>query len=404
MMKNFFGEDFEGRRIEVGEGSTLDLGSRSLVFVTAPMVHWPEVVMTYDEKTKTLFSADGRHLAHKEFTLCGVYEAAANNEAGWLRYPYGKEYNMPSVYLHISLNEIFKSSIVSAFIQLEQSQQSTVKDGGSGLYDRVMGYAEETMIWEPYVNGRATARLYVMGTDTLDGTDDLSAVNDALENDDTVRDFYSGILMPILTVIIFIIVILSVVGITRNIIKDKQENFAVLRSLGLSQTHLRLYILCDFTATALICIAVGLALGSLAHIGIIKLLCGLFDLKLNTGFSCTKYVEIVTFDPFVLSSAAMILCVEFAVAVAMFGIKDKTPIELFGEGRLCRRRLRTNKPAGKYKGWKRLLVRRIKLKNGLVVRNGKTKYGGARSNRTAKCGQGDGRPFPISNNRKRYGL
>lgn len=59
MMKNFFGEDFEGRRIEVGEGSTLDLGSRSLVFVTAPMVHWPEVIMTYDEKTKTLFSADG---------------------------------------------------------------------------------------------------------------------------------------------------------------------------------------------------------------------------------------------------------------------------------------------------------------------------------------------------------
>lgn len=320
-----------------------------------------------EKVTLPLFSADGRHLADKEFTLCGVYEAAANNEAGWLRYPYGKEYNMPSVYLHISLNEIFKSSIVSAFIQLEQSQQSTVKDGGSGLYDRIMGYAEETMIWEPYVNGRAAARLYVMGTDTLDGTDDLSAVNDALENDDTVRDFYSGILMPILTVIIFIIVILSVVGITRNIIKDKQENFAVLRSLGLSQTHLRLYILCDFTATALICIAVGLALGSLAHIGIIKLLCGLFDLKLNTGFSCTKYVEIVTFDPFVLSSAAMILCVEFAVAVAMFGIKDKTPIELFGEGRLCRRRLRTNKPAGKYKGWKRLLVRRIKLKNGRIA-------------------------------------
>ena len=58
MMKNFFGDDFEGRRLEIGEGSTLDLGEHKLSFVTAPMVHWPEVVMTYDQTSKTLFSAD----------------------------------------------------------------------------------------------------------------------------------------------------------------------------------------------------------------------------------------------------------------------------------------------------------------------------------------------------------
>lgn len=59
MMKNFHGEDFESRRIVAGEGTTLSLGSRTLTFVTAPMVHWPEVIVTYDDKTKTLFSADG---------------------------------------------------------------------------------------------------------------------------------------------------------------------------------------------------------------------------------------------------------------------------------------------------------------------------------------------------------
>ena len=58
MMKNFFGDDFEGRRIEVGEGSTLELGKHTLTFVTAPMVHWPEVTITYDAVSKTLFSAD----------------------------------------------------------------------------------------------------------------------------------------------------------------------------------------------------------------------------------------------------------------------------------------------------------------------------------------------------------
>ncbi len=59
MMKNFFGTDFSEKQIVVGEGSTLSLGGRTLTFVTAPMVHWPEVIVTYDSKDKVLFSADG---------------------------------------------------------------------------------------------------------------------------------------------------------------------------------------------------------------------------------------------------------------------------------------------------------------------------------------------------------
>ena len=59
MMKNFFGTEFEDRRIVVGEGDTLELGEHTLTFVAAPMVHWPEVMVTYDSKDKVLFSADG---------------------------------------------------------------------------------------------------------------------------------------------------------------------------------------------------------------------------------------------------------------------------------------------------------------------------------------------------------
>ena len=59
MMKQFFGTDFADRRIVVGEGSTLSLGRHTLTFVTAPMVHWPEVIVTYDSCDKVLFAADG---------------------------------------------------------------------------------------------------------------------------------------------------------------------------------------------------------------------------------------------------------------------------------------------------------------------------------------------------------
>ena len=59
MMKNFFGTDYADRRVVVGEGDTLALGAHTLTFVTAPMVHWPEVIVTYDSFDKVLFSADG---------------------------------------------------------------------------------------------------------------------------------------------------------------------------------------------------------------------------------------------------------------------------------------------------------------------------------------------------------
>ncbi len=58
MMKNFFGTDFADRRVVVGEGDTLALGRHTLSFVTAPMVHWPEVMLTFDAADGVLFSAD----------------------------------------------------------------------------------------------------------------------------------------------------------------------------------------------------------------------------------------------------------------------------------------------------------------------------------------------------------
>ena len=59
MMQNFFGTDYADRRITTAEGATLSLGKHVLTFYTAPMVHWPEVIVTYDATDKVLFSADG---------------------------------------------------------------------------------------------------------------------------------------------------------------------------------------------------------------------------------------------------------------------------------------------------------------------------------------------------------
>lgn len=58
MLRQFYGQDYADRRLEVKEGDALDLGARQLTFISAPMVHWPEVIMTYDRADQALFSAD----------------------------------------------------------------------------------------------------------------------------------------------------------------------------------------------------------------------------------------------------------------------------------------------------------------------------------------------------------
>lgn len=314
----------------------------------------------------TLYDSNGTKLGKKEYTLCGLFDLENKESLGnihWLRYPYrlGEEgYNMPSVYFHISQNDIFTSKSVTCFIQTDIDKPSDIYFRARYLTDKTLEYEED--------DGRRFAHSFVLGIggDMFNpeyGNGTYGGLNKAIEDNTTFKDFYSQILMPILTLIIFIIIILSVVGITKNIIKDKQDNFAVLRSLGLEEKHLTIYIFSDFTITAIVCIGIGLALGSLAHIGLIDTLNKAFDLKLNYGFSCIKYIKAVTFDPFVLSIVTILVCVEISVFIALFSFLGKSPVQMFAQSRSRKRRFRRNKPAGRYRSWKWLLIRRIKMHN-----------------------------------------
>ena len=316
-----------------------------------------------EKVTLKLYNAEDKKLTEKEYTVCGIFEKKHDDShGGWYRYTPNfqeDEYNMPGVYFDISQNDIFKSKSVVCFIQ-------TDIDYPNDIYFRARSLTDDELVFTE-VNGRRFSYSYIMGLgqqiyDKYDGNT-YTNLDKAIKNEDTLKDFYSQILMPLLTAIIFIIVILSVVGLTKNIIKDKQENFAVLRSLGLEQWHLKLYIFCDFTLTALVCIAIGLGLGSLAHIGLVDVLNKMYDLKLHYGFDCVKYVNAVTFDPYVLSFVTTLICVELSVFIALFSFRGKTPVQMFAQSKTRKRLFRRNKSAGRYRSWKWLLIRRIKLRN-----------------------------------------
>ena len=303
----------------------------------------------------SLYTAEGSLIPEKEYRVSGIFEAS-NSMAygGWLRYPscYAEnEYEMPGAFFYNDNSAAFLSSKVTVFVQAA-SQTDALMGKLSELSDERADLS----------NGRQFAYSYVLGSvETLctdyGGISDQT-VGQAMENGDTVRDLYSGILMPVFTAIVFIIVVLCLVGITGNVIRDRRDSFAILSSLGLDGVSLRVYITCDLTVTAGLCTAVGLGLGCLLHIGMISALNGIYDLKLQFGFSCSEYVETVTFSPALLSVITVMLCVGTAILISVLRFRGKTPTELLADKGRTRRR--SGHPR-KYKSWKGLISRRIRL-------------------------------------------
>lgn len=304
----------------------------------------------------SLYSAESSLISEKEYTVSGIFEASNSMlYGGWLRYPscYAEdEYEMPGAFFFNDNSPAFSGSKATVFLQADVSQADALFDRLSELSD---AKADRP-------NGRYFAYSYVLGAVEELYTDyggiSEQTIGQAIENGDTVRDFYSGILMPVFTAIVFIIVVLCVVGITGNIIRDRRESFAILSSLGLDGRSLRAYIACDLALTAALCTAVGLGLGCLVHIGMTMLLNSLYDLKLQYGSSCSEYVEAVTFSPVLVSVATVMLCVAAAILISLLRIRGKTPSELLAESSRTRRRTRRLR---RYKSWKGLIRRRIRL-------------------------------------------
>ncbi|MBQ2582011.1 MAG: hypothetical protein II574_10335, partial [Ruminococcus sp.] len=207
-----------GRYPEKEDEVTMDVGTaKSLGVMPYP-----------DEKvTLSLYSPDDKKLAEKEYTLVGVFEGENTAWQGeqpdgkWLRCPFrllDTDHHTPSVYFHISQNEIFKSNNITMFVQTDADDPYVIYQSANALSKDFMYYSDDC--------GRRYAYSYTLGINGVSsliwekyGGSTPSNIEAAMKNGDTIKDFYSQFIMPLLTVMIFIIIILSVVGLTRNIIK-----------------------------------------------------------------------------------------------------------------------------------------------------------------------------------------
>lgn len=311
-----------------------------------------------------LYSYDDNMVTEQEYTICGVYAASDPNIFnGWRRCPLFMEegqLEMPGVFFYNDYKDRCGKCNVTQFVQSIDGDDL----GGTFVYE--LGIPDN-QVEGGGDSGRKLAYVRVLGLELFQegtilaekyGDTGLANVMKAMRNGDARFDFYSGVLMPIFAVMIGIIVVISIAGITRNIIRDKQESFAILRSLGLENPQLILYVIVDFMVMTVICILIGLALGAAVHIGMISFLNHQLNLHLLTGYECDEVVKAATHDPLLITTAVIFLSVLVTVIIIPLKYIGKTPIALFDTQNLGKHRKKGSKKV-LTKSWKKVMSRRM---------------------------------------------
>ena len=315
-----------------------------------------------------LYFDDDSKIIENEYTVCGVFDAINQTVyGGWYRYPPSMnidQVRMPGIFFYKDIDDICDSSTVTAFFQTDQTNLDEIKNNINSEYKSI----NQNQISIP--SGRRYAYTYVLGISELVyqkyGDNSLNTIFKAIKNGDCIKDFYSAVLMPVFAILIAIIVLLSIISMTSNILKDKHENFAILRCLGFEKKQLVYYVIFDFTFITVLFIIIGVLIGKLVHIVMIKALNSLYELNLHNGFSCNDLVKNVTFNPLVLSVIIVLSCVELSVAISLIKDSKLTPIKLLNTSHKKKSPLK-GKNEFIIDNWKKLVSERINFCNHTVV-------------------------------------
>ena len=320
----------------------------------------PEVGNTIELQ---LYNLENDKIESKIFTIAGIFKASDRGVyGGWERYPTGKEigtYDMPGIFLSTEMNTLFESTKVCTLLQTEEQDKENLADVIFELLQEHISYDDIDI-----VNGRTYAYSYVLGIATLiyEEYGDMSLENivSAMQDGNVIKDFYSGVLIPIFGFLIFMIAFISMFEIVRNIINDKKEQFAIFRCVGITRTKLGIYFFVDFLIVTMIAIVMGLVLGVVIHLGMIRFMNLVLGMRIGNAFAVSTYVKSVTANPLWYATGISLVCFFIASIVPIIRFMKHTPAALLQNLDVKRITKRT-KSKGKMKSWRAVLKNRMEL-------------------------------------------
>ncbi len=322
-----------------------------------------------------LYDNDSNPVGTDEYVVVGVFEASADNVwGGWYRYPldaYNEgEYIVPSIFFCDSRFDQYDSCTETIFVQSQKN--ADVSSFIDAMYNIVSRSGCDARF--EYNDKRVSSYASLLGIfgsiEEKYGEFSYSSISRAIEDGYGIKDFFSSVLIPIICVMVLIIVSTTVYMLVRIIIADRQEYYADLRLVGMSSQKLICDIVIEFLILGVIGTVLGILIGLLTHIAMIRVVSSLCNVKLESGFAVSEAVRTITYDPIVLCIIICALSVIAALILPLFSLCKMTPIELLNEDNklFVRNTRRHNRKRSRYNdGWLLTLTRRISLHDSITM-------------------------------------
>lgn len=325
-----------------------------------------------------LYDEEGKYIKTQEFVISGVFQCSSNDVlGGWVRCPEfafqdNDAYMVPAVFFYPSGLELWGCKKETVFFTAFSSGVNELRDE---VY-RVLKESGQVCTAVEYNNRRASGYSHaILGFDLNEvnnkyGNLSRDSIQDAVNDGLFKRDFYAEVVFPIISILVIVTEVVSIFMLSKNIIADRREQLAILRSIGMTSRRIIVNLLAEILAFGLIGAVTGIGLGYAAHIVLIRELNDKMHLRLYDGIHVDKIVKQITFDPVMMSVLVCVCSLALALVIPLYRLYKMYPAELLSTSdsvfvgkKGSVKPLKTNLKAG----WIGLLNRRIDLHEGSTM-------------------------------------
>ncbi|MCQ2467203.1 MAG: FtsX-like permease family protein [Clostridia bacterium] len=318
-----------------------------------------------------MYDSYGDYIETREYVVSGVFRASSNEAlGGWNRCPdfafYTDSYQMPAVCFAPADLELWNCTKETVFF-------TSPTEKGESLDSKVIQLLNETGQFRSGVENNYRRSVgyiwYVMGAG-FDGDYSTQDIQNSVSNGIYKRDFYSSVIMPIVSVLVIVTEVVSIYMLSKNIIADRKEYYATFRCIGMSAKRIIRTLLFEILGFGFCGAAIGIGLGYAMHIPLVNGLNSLLHLGLYDGIHVEKVVKQITYNPVAVSLLACLLSLTLSLILPLYRLYRMYPAELLSTSDSMFVNKKKGKTLKSYKsksGWLTLLNKRIDLHDGSTM-------------------------------------
>ena len=318
------------------------------------------------------YDSSGEYIGDKEYVVSGIFRLANNDVyGGWNRAPSNgmeyKNYQMPAVFFsptdldrwNCTKETVFFTAPSSYYVKQIDEVYQAISDSGKG----VSGIE--------YNDRRNSVYSWFVGLDreTFYGQS-MENRKEAIEEGSFEQDFYSKFVFPVISFMVIVTEAVSIYMLSKNIIANRKEHYAVLRSIGMSAKKLIGCLLTEILGLGALGAIIGIALGYISHMAFVRIFNSLWHLQLYDGIHVERMIKQITYDPIVASILVSVCALILSLIVPLYRLYKMYPTELLTSSDsmfVGKEKKRKMKSTSLKKGWLRLLNKRINLHEGSTL-------------------------------------